>query len=666
MNTRPSGIVRLWERARARTLGSAVMQQASRPGLLRCVPVVVALAFASAHAVELPRIFADGMVLQRERPIPVWGRAAPGASVTVRLAGQAATTTAGADGAWRVELGALPAGGPHALRVDDGRDPVELDDVLVGEVWLASGQSNMEWPIAQSADAEAGIARATDPAIRHFKLPKSWAGAPQWQLEGGEWVAASPAVAGGFSAVAHAFARELRAATGVPIGIVDSTWGGSTIEAWTDAATQGLDPAALDAQARALRESDARALAQTQRNLARWPALPADDVGWQSPDADTSDWTEIAVPALWEGAGWNGMDGVAWYRSTFLLDADEARAGVVLGVGRIDDSDTTWVNGHEVGATSMQYALPRRYPVPASALRAGTNHVAVRVEDFGGGGGIHGDPGEVFVQPQRGAPRALDGEWRFRVAQARVALVDDKNQHPALLYNAMIHPLQPYALRGVIWYQGESNANTVAQAARYRAQFPALIRQWRAQWEAPELPFLWVQLASFSSGADRGDSSPWAVLRESQSAALALPATAQVVAIDIGDAHDIHPRDKRTVGHRLALAARQVAYGEAVAWRGPAFAGVSFADHAATVSFEDGAALAVRGGGREARGFAVAGADRVFHPATATLHGDSVVVRSPAVPAPVAVRYAWRDEAGDADLVGASGLPASPFRSDDW
>ncbi|MCD9032795.1 beta galactosidase jelly roll domain-containing protein [Luteimonas sp. Y-2-2-4F] len=605
------------------------------------------------------------MVLQRERPLPVWGWSEPGVSVHVRIAGQEVTAAAAADGRWRVELAALRAGGPHRLVVDDGRDPVAFDDVLVGDVWLASGQSNMEWPIAKSSDAQAVIASATDPAIRHFKVPRSWAGAPQRQLEDGRWVASSPAAAGDFSAVAHAFARELRAATGVPIGIVDSTWGGSTIEAWTDAATQGLDPAGIDARAHALREADARALAQTRRNLARWPALPADDAGWQAPDADTSDWVEIATPALWEGAGWNGLDGVAWYRATFTLDADETQAGVVLGVGRIDDSDVTWVNGHQVGATSMQYALPRRYAVPASALRAGVNHVAVRVEDFGGGGGLHGEPGEVFVQPQRGAPRALDGGWRFRVAQARVALVDDKNQHPALLYNAMIHPLQPYALRGVIWYQGESNANTVAQARRYRAQFPALIGQWRRQWDAPALPFLWVQLASFSSGADRGDESPWAVLRESQSAALALPATAQVVAIDIGDARDIHPRDKRSVGHRLALAARPVAYGEAVAWRGPAFAGVSFADHAATVTFA-GEAPAARSGGRELRGFAVAGRDRVFHPAQAWIHGETVVARSPDVPEPVAVRYAWRDEAGHADLVGATGLPASPFRSDDW
>ncbi|MBD9367681.1 sialate O-acetylesterase [Xanthomonas sp. XNM01] len=630
------------------------------------LPLLLACA-AGAEAVELPRVFGEGMVLQRDQPLPVWGRADAGVQVRVEIAGQAATARADAEGAWRVVLAPLPAGGPHVLRVDDGRAPVALGDVLVGDVWLASGQSNMEWPIGQSADADAQIASATDPRIRHFKIPKSWSGAPQWQLAGGVWEKASPQVAGHFSAVAHQFARELRRSTGVPIGIVDSTWGGSSIEAWTDAATQGLDPAAQAARAEALQRSDAQALAQTRGNLARWPELPADDSGWQAATLDESDWVPIQVPALWETVGWNGMDGVAWYRTTFTLSAAEAKAGVLLGVGRIDDSDVTWVNGVEVGQTRMAYDTPRRYPVPATALRAGLNHVAVRVTDTGGGGGIDGKAGELFVQPLGAAPRPLDGTWRFRVAQAAtVALVDDKNQHPALLYNAMIHPLQAYGIRGVIWYQGEANAGTVAQATAYRSQFPALIRQWRAQWHAPALPFLWVQLASFSSGSDAGDTSPWSLLREAQTATLALPATAQAVTLDIGEAHDIHPRNKREVGRRLALGARAVAYGDPVDWRGPVVQEVSFADHAAQVRFDSDDGLAVRGGGREVHGFAVAGADRVFHPAQATLVGDTVVARSTAVPAPVAVRYAWRDEAGAADLVDEAGLPAGPFRSDTW
>ena len=633
----------------------------------RVVPLLLCLlAIPAAQAVELPRIFADGMVVQRDQPVRVWGQAAAGARVQVTFAGRDATTQAAADGRWSLALPAQTAGGPHVMRIDDGSQPRMLRDVLVGDVWLASGQSNMEWPIAQSANPEIEAARATDPQIRHFKIPKSWSGEPQAQLEGGEWVSSSPQAAPTFSAVAHFFARELRKVTGVPIGIIDSTWGGSRIEAWMDAPSQGVDGTALRAQAERLRDADTRALGQTRTNLARWISWPADDTGWEKRDLDTREWVPITVPALWEKTGWNGMDGVAWYRATFTLTAAEAAAGVALGVGRIDDSDITWVNGVQVGETRMQYNLPRRYDVPASALRAGANHVAVRVSDFGGGGGIHGEPAEVFVQPAGGDARALV-DWSFRPSSITVALVDDKNQHPTLLYNRMIHPLQPYAIRGVIWYQGESNANTVADALTYRSQFPALIQQWRRQWQAPDLPFLWVQLANFSSGVDQGDQSPWAVLRESQSATLSRPATAQVVTIDIGNPTDIHPLNKQDVGKRLALAARHVAYGESLVYHGPTHTQAQFSAGAATVAFDNGgSALAVRGGGTRVHGFALAGADRVFHPAEASLVDGRVVVRSDVVKAPVAVRYGWSDNPADADLINAAGLPASPFRTDAW
>lgn len=624
---------------------------------------------SSAQAVELPRVFADGMVLQRDQPLPVWGKAAPGAQVRIDFAGRQVTVKAAADGNWRAQLAALPAGGPYVLSIDDKAAPKQLRDVYVGEVWVASGQSNMEWPLAQTDGAEAAIAVANDPLIRHFKIPKSWAGAPQWQLAGGDWRQATSRIAGDFSAVAYYFAQQLRARTGVAVGIIDSTWGGSTIEAWSDAATQGLDSAALAAQAAALREADTKALQVTHANLARWPQLPADASHWHQADVDAAQWTTITVPGLWESQGWNGMDGVAWYRASFRLSADEAAKGVTLGVGRIDDSDTTWVNGQQVGETKLQYNLARRYSVPASALHAGLNHVAVRVQDFGGGGGIHGEASEVFVQPQGAAARALDG-WSFRVESAQVALVDDKNQHPTLLYNAMIHPLQDYGVRGVLWYQGESNANTLPHAQKYRQQFPALITQWRAQWKAPALPFLWVQLAPFSSGVDKRDAddvaleSPWALLRESQGTTLALPATAQVVITDVGDVHDIHSRNKRTVGDRLALAAGQLVYGDStVVASGPSYVGHDVQGSSVVLRFDAGAAPLQVGGGGELKGFEVAGSDGHFHRAHARIDGNRVILQSRAVQAPVAARYGWSDTAQGANLTGATGLPASPFRT---
>ena len=638
----------------------------------RCAAGVIALGLLAlsgiAHArVELPRLFSDGAVLQRDQPMRVWGDADAGARVHVDFNGNTVDVVAGDDGRWSATLPAHGAGGPYQLAISSGGTTRVVHDVLVGDVWLASGQSNMEWSVAQSGGADEVIASAGDPLIRHFKIPKSWSVTLQQDVVGGNWVPASPQTVAKFSAVAYAFARELRATTGVPIGIIDSTWGGSSIEAWMDAASLGLDAQAILQQGREQQLKDERALASTRARLARWPQAGVDPAHWHEAGFDDRDWDSIPVPGPWETGGYNGMDGEAWYRASFNLSAAEAAAGVIIGVGRIDDSDITWVNGHQVGETQMQYNQPRAYAVPPEALRAGVNHVAVRVSDFGGGGGIHGDAGEVFVQPQGAAKRALDGAWKFRPAQVSVALADDKNQIPTLLHNAMIHPLQPYPLRGVIWYQGESNANTRDQALHYREQFPALISQWRRQWNAQDLPFLWVQLANFSSGADTATDSPWAILRESQSAALALPATAQAVAIDIGNPADIHPLDKQSVGHRLALGARHLAYGESLIHSGPVFATAHFEHGMALLEFDlAGSSLAVRGGGDAVQGFQLAGVDRVFYPAMATISGDRVVVKSDAVPLPVAVRYAWRDNPEHADLENRDHLPASPFRSDAW
>ena len=629
---------------------------------LACCLLALALPAAAA---DLPLVFSDGMVLQRGKPIPVWGRSAPGAKVRVQFAGKSAQATADAKGDWRVVLPAHAAGGPFEITVDDGAKPVVLHDVLVGEVWLASGQSNMEWPLLTTDDAQAAIAAANDPLIRHFKIPKSWAGTPQWQLQGGQWIAASPQSVGQFSAVAYYFAQELRKSTGVPVGIIDSTWGGSSIEAWMDASMLGLDADAL-----ASRMHDRRAVEEEQeaavlQRAAGWPALDNASEAPAAANVDDANWARVQVPAIWETQGFAGMDGVGWYRTRFDLTAAEAAAGVTLGLGQIDDSDVAWVNGQRVGSYTNGWNVARAYQVPASALHAGSNVVAVRVQDDGGGGGIAGAPDQVYVQAVGGAKHALAGEWRFRTAQVRVSLADDKNQVDTVLYNAMIHPLEPYPLAGVIWYQGETNAHDTA-ALQYRDQFKTMIQGWRARWNAPRLPFLWVQLASFGATQDYGKSD-WSVLRESQSAALALPATAQAVTIDIGNPGDIHPRNKRDVGHRLALAARHVAYGETLDHHGPVPVGFEFGKGQAVVRFDTGAsALAVRGGDAAVQGFSLAGADRVFHPATARIEAGKVVVRSDAVPNPVAVRYAWRDAPVDADLANSAGLPASPFRSDAW
>lgn len=636
----------------------------------RCLHWLAALALAALPAsawaeLQLPLLFADGAVLQRDVPLRVWGWATPGARIQVRLDGAAATAVAAADGRWQAQLPAHAAGGPYVLEVQGDGARRRIGDVLVGDVWLASGQSNMEWPLAQARDGAREVAAANDPQLRHFKVPKSWSPQPQRQLAGGEWKAATPQDAGAFSAVGYFFARELRRSTGVPIGIIDSSWGGSAIEAWMEAAALGMDAAQTEHSIAALQAKDAQTLSAVRQRIARWPAVADGAEQWRAADLDDSDWDRIAVDRNWEASGYDGMDGIAWYRSAFTLSAEEAKAGIALGVGQVDDSDITYVNGQAVGHTEQRWNLPRVYRVPAAALHAGVNRIAVQVTDLSGGGGLHGDDSERFVQLGDGTKRPLR-EWKFRPAKVSVTLDDGRNQQPTLLYNRMIHPLQPFPLKGVIWYQGESNAYE-GGALRYREQFATLIRSWREERAQPQLPFLWVQLANFQAGSDKGDLSPWAQLRESQSRTLALPATAQAVTIDIGTAGDIHPTNKQDVGHRLALAARHVAYGERLVYSAPVFAQAEFGGHAVALRFDPmGSALAVRGGAAALRGFSVAGGDRRFHPAQARIDGDRVVVESAEVAQPQAVRYAWSENPAEANLVNREQLPVSPFRTDTW
>lgn len=631
---------------------------------------IMLLATSSAHAsIELPLLFTDGAVLQRDQPLPVWGWATPGAKIRASFDAHDATTTASGDGTWRVELPAHAAGGPFELRVREGNaDEVAVRDVLVGDVWLCSGQSNMEFTVSEAQDAQAEMARGDDPAIRHFKIPKSWSTMPEARLAGGAWVAATPRTVGDFSAVCWFFARELKARNGVPQGLINSTWGGSSIEAWMDAHTAKIDSLAAVARMHQQEEAEADRLAATRKRLANWPGLQADVPGrdgrplWAEETFDARDWASIQVPGNWESQGYYGIDGIAWYRTQFALSAQEAARGVMLGLAKIDDSDRTWVNGVIVGETVNRWGAVRAYRVPPHALHAGLNTLAVRVEDLGGGGGIHGDAALLYVQPEGGARRPLEGPWHFRPAAVKLVSEVGYNQTPTLLYNKMIHPLLGHALRGVLWYQGEANA-VPKLALAYREQFAGLIRMFRAAWQQPEMPFLWVQLPNFSSGGDTAEESPWAELRESQSAALALAHTGQAVTIGLGDPDDIHPKDKQNVAHRLVLVARRVVFGESVVASGPVFRALKIEGNRARLSFDAADGLAARGGGMQLSGFEIAGEDNRCRPAQARIDGNSVVVSSADVPHPAAVRYAWSDNPVEANLVDRNGLPAAPFRS---
>ena len=627
---------------------------------------------SGSTALRLPKLFSDGMVVQRETRLPVWGWSATGAAVAVTLGSRTARGMADASGAWAVELPAMTAGGPHELSVESKGTRVHVRDMLVGDVWVASGQSNMEWTVGASNDAAREIAAANDPRIRHFKVPNTWGESPAEDVAGGRWTSANPQQVGDFTGVGYFFARALRTSVNVPIGILNSSWSGSAIEAWLSRDAQGIADAQWAEIARRERE---RSDAVRDSLVARIGTLPTADAGlangnavWADPELDDDSWSVIPVPSLWESAGYSGMDGVAWYRVSFGLTADDTKQTVRLSLGPIDDNDITWVNGVEVGRTNG-YATPRVYTLPPSALRRGRNVLAVRVSDSGGGGGVYGNAALVHLDVGD-VRRPLTGTWKFKVGEASFRADGQRiNKIPTVIYNRMVHPLQRFPIKGVLWYQGESNANNVEQAAAYRDQFAKLITSWRREWAgARDFPFLWVQLPNFNPA----DSVPpmrsaWATHRESMTAALALPNTGQAVTIDLGAAAELHPGNKQEVGARLALVARKVAYGQTVLASGPTYRRHTVRDGRVWIEFDNvGGGLVSRMSGGSVIGFAIAGADNNLVWADARIEGNRVVVWSDNIREPVAVRYAWANNPSTASLYNREGLPAAPFRTDSW
>lgn len=651
--------------------------------ILALLPWLSLAAPAAQATVRLPALVGSHMVLQRDKPLPLWGWAAPGEKVSVTFQNKTyAAPPPDAAGRWQVTLPATPAGGPYTITVQ-GQNTLVLDDVLVGDVWLASGQSNMEMPVKAGpksnfkpvTNAGQEIAAANFPTLRYFPVNLALAYHPEPEAASKGWLVCSPATVAGFSAVAYFFGRELMQRYQVPIGLISSRWGGTAAEAWTSA--EGLRPLpdfqaqVADIAHRTTRLADeGEAFRQRQQaalNAQKFDkGYPPGGQPWSAADFDARAWPEMTLPGYWETVpALKKYDGVVWFRKEIDLPAAAAGQPLSLSLGMIDDADSTWFNGVKVGSTAG-YNQERRYPVPAALVRAGRNVVVVRVVDQGGNGGIAGTPATLGLTGA-GITVPLAGTWRYQVG------LDPKDwpvspfpagpqNTPTVLFNAMIAPLIPYALKGVIWYQGESNTG---RAAQYRTLFPALISDWRRHWGAPGLPFLFVQLANFKAAAPQPGPSAWAELREAQAQTLALPRTGMATAIDLGEANDIHPTNKQDVGHRLALVARRTVYGEkTLVASGPTYARMQPEGAAVRLKFTNvGAGLVAKTD--TLRGFAVAGADQQFHWATARLVGNEVVVQSPEVPAPLAVRYAWADNPA-ATLYNKDGLPAPPFRTDTW
>lgn len=636
-------------------------------------PSLLALALLAAPAaadLELPTLLADHMVLQRSTTVTLWGGADPGEAVEVTPSwGGTVATRADGAGSWSVQVETPGAGGPHSLRFV-GNDEVVLEDVWTGDVWVCSGQSNMQWGLRQSDGGAEAIAAADHPRLRFFEVPRRTAMTPQ-DACGGAWRVCSPDTIANFSAVAYWFGSDLERELDVPIGLIGTYWGGTPAEAWTSEASLVEVQQFPDVLARI---RDARANPGGEDSLASlrarwwegWGATdPGAQGGWMEASFDAGDWRTTEVPGTWESLDLGGWDGVLWYRRT--VDVPEAWAGreLQLHLGPIDDMDVAWFNGVEVGGMKGEgsWNTPREYTVPAELVRAGANTITVCAVDTGGVGRFGMEAEQMTLAPAGGDAIPLAGTWRWRAG----APLGDlgawprgtwfNSNTPTALYNGMIHPLLRTAITGAIWYQGEAN---VKRAAQYRTLFPTMIRDWRGAFGQGEFPFYFVQLAPFGYGGDTGQA---AELREAQLLTLGLPATGMAVTMDVGNPRDIHPRDKRTVGHRLALLALAKNYGRDVPCEGPGYRSMVVEADQIRVVFDHADGLTSGDGAPTC--FTIAGEDRVFHPAEARIEGRSVVVASPAVPAPVAVRFAWGAADGP-NLRNGAGLPASSFRTDDW
>lgn len=635
---------------------------------------------------KLAALFSDHMVVQRDIPIPVWGWADAGAAIAVEMAGNTAAAVAGADGKWRATLPALPAGGPYTLTVR-GTTTLTVNDVMVGEVWICSGQSNMQFTVSVANDAEVEIAAAEYPGIRLFSVPRVAAITPQDDVDSA-WQVCSPDSAGNFSAVGYYFGRELHQRLGVAVGLIDSSWGGTVAEAWTSREGLLAEPSLADMVTYFEKnlENQEQMQAEHRVRLAAWEKiyLKADPGnsgfarGWADPATSTADWAVIPAPGSWQSHGLD-FSGVLWFRKEVDVPAAWAGQTLTLRLGACDKNDVTYFNNVQVGALSMEdcpdsWNVPRVYTVPGELVKPGKNLIAVRIYSHWYAGGFMGQAPQMRLEMADGnaTPLPLAGEWQYAVEHnfGRVVVagmptppLGAGNQNaPYALYSGMIAPLAPYGIRGAIWYQGESNATRPVQ---YRTLFPAMISDWRRVWGQDDFAFYFVQLANYMARGPQPAESNWAALREAQSMTLALPQTGMAVIIDIGDASDIHPRNKQDVGLRLAVNALTNTYVlPDITPSGPQYASAEVEGNKIRLRFDyvDGG-LVAKGGALTS--FAIAGADRNFVWGDAVIDGDTVLVSSPSVPNPVAVRYGWADNPA-CNLYNAAGIPASPFRTDTW
>lgn len=622
--------------------------------------------------IRLPQLITDKMVLQRDSPISIWGWASPGEHIDLAFAGKHFKGRAAADSSWSMQLPSMKAGGPYTLEIR-GANHIIIRDILIGDVWFCSGQSNMVLPMERVKEKYPDdIATADFPEIRNFFVPTAAdVLTVHDDLPHSAWKEASPANVLAFGAASFFFARDLYQKYHVPIGIINSSVGGTPIQAWiskagfadltnyTERIAKFKDLVAGEEFVRPFRGDNSNPTRLPDPGL-------TDTIKWYEPEYVPVNWHPFWLPGYWADQGVKGLNGVVWFRREIDVPASMAGKPAKLFVGRIVDADETYLNGVKVGNITYQYP-PRRYDIPAGLLKEGKNLLVVRVTNIAGKGGFV--PDKRYELTDGITHIDIRGDWTYKVSRVFSSQKSPWDRQPPFiqqneptgLYNTMVAPAIRYAIKGFLWYQGEANTNNPKE---YKKLLPALIADWRSKWQEAELPFLFVQLPNFMEVQYSPSESQWAELRQAQLDALSVPNTAMAVTIDLGEWNDIHPLDKKDVGDRLALAAERMAYGDSsVVGSGPIFQSLKYDGGRLIAQFKHvGGGLMAKGGG-ELRGFALAGVDSNYVWAKARIDGDRVIVSSPNVPYPYFVRYAWADNPEFANLYNKEGLPASPFEA---
>ncbi|AEE49314.1 sialate O-acetylesterase [Haliscomenobacter hydrossis] len=622
--------------------------------------------------IRLPRLISDGMVLQREQNLKIWGWASAQENISLKLNGKTYRSKADAQGNWNIALPAQTAGGPFDIALK-GKNVLLIRDVYFGDVWICAGQSNMVLPMERVKERYmADIEQANYPAIRNFFIPTlTNVQGPQADLPSGKWQVATPQNVMSFGAAAYFFAKTIYDKYQIPIGLINASVGGTPIEAWISEAGLQTFPDLLATIQQNKDTSYVNGLNRKAR-LAIVPR-PSEDKGmlepvkWYDPAYVPKNWRNINVPGYWEDQGIKDLNGVVWYRKEIDVPASMCGVPAKLFLGRIVDADFAYVNGQAVGNITYQYP-PRRYTVPAGVLKPGKNTLVVRVINQGGKGGFV--PDKPYFLSANGQDIDLKGDWQYKVGDvfppftgAPSGGITLQNQ-PSALFNAMSAPLVNHAAKGFLWYQGETNAGNPKP---YYQLLPALIQDWRKQWNQGDLPFITVQLANFMEVNYLPSESTWAVLRDAQFKSLSVPNTGLAVAIDLGEWNDIHPLNKKDVGVRMALAAQRIAYGDQnVVHSGPQYERYQIEGDKIRLYFKHTGTGMISKDGEPLACFAIAGADKRFVWAKAEIQADqTILVYNTQVAQPMYVRYAWADNPADANLYNREGLPASPFRTDE-